>query len=191
MRVGLFFGTFNPIHTGHLIIANHVAENCDVDQVWLVVSPQNPFKKSKSLLNEYDRLHLAELAIEDNEKLRASSVEFSLPKPSYTIDTLVYLKEKYPTYTFSLIMGSDNLETLPKWKNGDLILRDYPVIVYLRPGAESPVLPQEADITMLETPLLHISATFIREQLKLGKSCRYLLPGKVLRYIEEAGLYGG
>jgi nicotinate-nucleotide adenylyltransferase len=188
MKIGLFFGSFNPIHTGHLIIANHVAENCNLDEVWLVVSPQNPFKQNSNLLNEYDRLHLVDLAIKDNEKLRSSNIEFSLPKPSYTIDTLTYLSERHPSHQFHLIMGSDNLASVPKWKNGELILKNYPIIVYERPDSE-PIQTIQGKIAHLETPLLYISASYIREQIKSGKSCRYLLPDKVREYIEEMGLY--
>ena len=117
MRVGLFFGSFNPVHTGHLIIANHVLAHSTLDQIWFVVSPQNPFKERRNLLNEYDRLHLVNLAVEGDDRLRASNIEFSLPKPSYTVDTLAYISEKYPTYQFALLMGSDNLASLKKWKN--------------------------------------------------------------------------
>jgi nicotinate-nucleotide adenylyltransferase len=188
MKIGLFFGSFNPVHVGHLIIANHVAENCNLDEVWLVVSPQNPFKKNQNLLNEYDRLHLINLAIGNHTKLKASDIEFNLPKPSYTIDTLVYLKEKYPKHEFSLIMGSDNLKGLPKWKNSEVIIKNYPIIVYQRPNEES-IENHGAIVTFLETPLLNISSTYIRQQIKHQKSCQYLLPDAVLKYIDEMNFY--
>lgn len=188
-KIGLFFGTFNPIHVGHLIIANHIAENSDLDEVWFVVSPQNPFKKNKNLLSEYDRLHLVNLAIHENEKLRACDIEFSLPKPSYTIDTLVYLKEKYPNNEFQLIMGSDNLKTLHKWKNGDLIAKNYHIIVYERPDAEIDKEKFPSNVEILATPLLHISATFIRNSIQKGNTCQYLLHPKVQAYIEEMNFY--
>jgi nicotinate-nucleotide adenylyltransferase len=135
MHIGLFFGSFNPVHIGHLFIANHIAHHSILDEVWLVVSPHNPLKDKRTLLSEYDRLHLVNLAIEGNDKLKSSNIEFSLPKPSYTIDTLVFLEEKYPQHTFSLIMGSDNLATLHKWKNGDILQQNYKIFVFKRPDA--------------------------------------------------------
>lgn len=188
MKIGLFFGSFNPVHVGHLIIANHVAENCNLDEVWLVVSPQNPFKKNQNLLNEYDRLHLINLALGNHPKLKASDIEFNLPKPSYTIDTLVYLKEKYPKNEFSLIMGSDNLKGLLKWKNSEVIIKNYPIIVYQRPSEES-TEAQDANVTFLDTPLLNISSTFIRQQIKANKNCQFLLPDAVAKYIDEMSFY--
>jgi len=134
MKIGLFFGSFNPIHIGHLIIAEHIVCNTALEEVWFIVSPQNPFKKKKNLLSEYNRLHLVNIAIKDNSKLKSSDIEFKLPKPSYTIATLVYLKEKFPNKDFSLIMGSDNLENLHKWKNSDILFRDYEIFVYKRPN---------------------------------------------------------
>ena len=131
-KIGLFFGSFNPIHIGHLILANYILENSDMEELWLVVSPQNPFKEKKSLLNDHNRLDMVQLAVKNYPKMRASNIEFSLPKPSYTIDTLTYLKEKYPNYAFALIMGEDNLESLPKWKNSEKLISDYQIIVYPR-----------------------------------------------------------
>lgn len=177
MKVGLLFGSFNPIHIGHLIIAEFVANNTDVDQVWLVVSPQNPLKPSNSLLNEYHRLHLVNLAIGDNKLLRSSDVEFKLPKPSYTIDTLTYLQEKYPTHEFSVIMGSDSYQNLSNWKNHELIRKNYRIIVYERPAFACD--PQEEKTICLKAPLLEISATQIRNLIKENKSVRYLLPDAV------------
>lgn len=136
MNIGLFFGSFNPVHTGHMIIAQHLANQPEIDQVWLVVSPHNPLKSKSSLANDYDRLHLVNLAIEDNPKIRSCKVEFDLPQPSYTIDTLAYLKEKHPQHTFALIMGSDNLLSLPKWKHYELILQNHLIYIYNRPNAD-------------------------------------------------------
>ncbi len=188
MKVGLYFGSFNPIHVGHLIIAAHVANNADVQQVWLVVSPQNPLKPSSVLLNEYHRLHLTKLAIDDDPKIKVSDVEFKLPKPSYTIDTLVYLKEKHPNHDFSIIIGSDSFQNLTRWKNFDLLIRDYEFIVYQRSGYEI-MDTFGAKITILNAPLLDISATVIRQNIKEGKSIRYLVPDKAREEIEMYGYY--
>ena len=188
MKIGLYFGSFNPIHTGHLIIASSVINQTDLQQVWLVISPQNPFKQEASLLNEYHRLHLVQLALEDDPRLRASDIEFKLPRPSYTIDTLVYLQEKYPMHEFTIIMGSDSFQNLPKWKNADLLIRNYSFVVYNRPGA--PVTNTHgAQLTVLDAPLLTISATLIRKNIQEGKSIRYLVPEKVRTYIEENNYY--
>lgn len=190
MRIGLFFGSFNPVHTGHLIIANHVLTHCDLDQIWFVVSPQNPFKERLTLLNEYDRLHLVNLAIEGDDRLRASNIEFSLPKPSYTIDTLAYLTEKHPDYQFALLMGSDNLNSLQKWKNYEAILNHYSIYIYTRPGYKKGELHDHKRVIILDdVPLMHISSTFIREQIKDGYSVRYLLPDAVRKYIDEMSYY--
>ena len=187
MRVGLFFGSFNPIHVGHLIVANTVAE--DVDRVWFVVSPQNPFKKSKSLLHEFDRLHMVELAIQDNHKLQVTDVEFSMPKPSYTIDTLVYLQEKHPQHQFNLIIGSDNLKRFDQWKNHERILQDFGLIVYPRPGVEDHPLMHHTNVTTVEAPLLDISATYIRKCVKENRSLRYLVPEAVAHHIDKQQFY--
>ena len=189
MKIGLFFGSFNPIHIGHLIIADHIANNSDLDEVWFVVSPQNPFKLKKNLLNEYDRLHLVNLAIDGNEKLKASDIEFALPKPSYTIDTLTYLKEKFKTHDFSLIMGSDNLESLHKWKNADILFRDYHFYIYNRPGHTDVKNADKANVTFVDAPQLKISSTFIRNSIKEGKTIHYILHEKVRNEIEEMGWY--
>jgi nicotinate-nucleotide adenylyltransferase len=188
MHIGLYFGSFNPIHIGHLIIAEFVASNTDVQQVWFVVSPHNPLKSTGSLLNEYNRLHLVNLAIEDNAKLKASDVEFKLARPSYTIDTLTYLQEKYPTNKFSIILGSDSYQNLPKWKNPEILKRDYSFIIYQRPG--SIVKPEpEVSATILDAPMLDISATQIRKFIKENTSTRYLLPEKVRAEIDANRYY--
>lgn len=188
MQIGLYFGSFNPVHTGHLIIASHVVNETPIQQVWMVVSPQNPFKQTQSLLNEYHRLHLVQLAVEDDSRLRASDIEFKLPKPSYTIDTLVYLQEKYPQHEFTIIMGSDGFQNLPKWKNMELLVKNYPFIVYNRPGF-SVTQNFGAQLTILEAPLLSISATHIRNNIQAGKSIAYLVPEKVREYIEANNYY--
>ena len=190
MKIGLFFGSFNPVHVGHLIIANHVANNTDLKQVWFVVSPQNPFKQSSSLLNEYNRLHMIKSAIDGENKLRASSVEFKLPKPSFTVDTLAYLAEKYPEHEFSLIMGSDGFQNLNKWKNYEVLVKNYSFFIYKRPGFE---IKQDwgANITLLTAPLLEISSTRIRDIVKEKKSIRFLVPDTVKDEIEANGYYRG
>lgn len=188
MKIGLYFGSFNPIHIGHLIIANHVANHSDVQQVWFVVSPQNPLKPSSVLLNEYHRLHLVQLAIGDDPQLKASDVEFKLPRPSYTIDTLTYLTEKYPQHQFSIIMGSDSFQNLHRWKNHEQLLAHYAIIIYKRPGytINNPITN---NIQILEAPVLEISATEIRKAIKEGKSVKYLLNEPVITEIEKTGYY--
>lgn len=188
MKIGLYFGSFNPIHNGHLIIASHVVNETDIQQVWFVVSPQNPFKPEGSLLNEYHRLHLVQLAVEDDLRFRASDIEFKLPRPSYTIDTLVYLQEKYPQHEFVIVMGSDSFQNLPKWKNAQILIDQYSFIVYNRPSF--PVTEtHKAKLIVLDAPLLTISATLIRKNIQQGKSIRYLLPEKARMYIEENHYY--
>lgn len=188
MNVGLYFGSFNPIHTGHLILAEHVLEEAKLDQIWFVVSPHNPFKQQSSLLNEYDRLHLVQLATEKEPRFKAVDIEFKLPRPSYTIDTLQYLEEKYPTHTFTIILGSDGLQNLDKWKNAEVLMKRYTFIVYTRPGFPARTdLPIQAQF--LDAPLLQISSTHIRQQIKEGRSIRYLVPDTVMDYIEESGYY--
>lgn len=187
MKIGLYFGSFNPVHTGHLIIANHVLNETDLQRIWFIVSPQNPFKSSSTLLNEYDRLHLVRIAVENDNRLRASEIEFSLPKPSYTTHTLAYLTEKYPSYQFTLIMGSDSYQNLPKWKNAETIIANYPIVVYRRPGFD--VQGERKNVTVMDAPLLEISATYIRECIQQGKSIRYLVPTVVKEEIEKGSFY--
>lgn len=188
MKIGLYFGSFNPVHNGHLIIANHVINNTDLDQVWFIVSPQNPLKPSSSLLNEYHRLHLVKSAIDGENKMKASNVEFKLPKPSFTIDTLTYLKEKYPNHQFAIIMGSDSFCNLTKWKNYQLIVQNNPLYIYERQGFQI-TNELKAKITILAAPLLQISSTHIRDLIKKGKSIRYLVPDIVKEEIENNGYY--
>lgn len=187
-KIGLFFGSFNPVHVGHMIIANYMAERTDLDQVWMVVSPHNPLKVKSSLANDYERLHLVTLAIGDNPDIWVSDIEFSLPKPSYTIDTLAYLTEKYPNYTFALIMGGDNLKTLHKWKNPEMI-RQHQIYVYDRPGYDSEKFKDQEGFTFVEAPLLQISASYIRKSIKDGYSVQYLVPDQVFEYLSEGSLY--
>lgn len=188
MNIGLYFGSFNPIHTGHLIIANHILNETLIEKLWFIVSPQNPFKQESSLLNEYHRLHLVRLATEEDNRIKASDIEFGLPKPSYTVNTLTYLSEKYPDHQFSVIMGSDSFQNLLKWKNYDVIIKNYPIYVYMRPGFE---IQNNigANLTLLDAPLLQLSSTQIRNLIKEGKSVRYMVPDKVLDEIEKGGYY--
>lgn len=189
MNIGLYFGSFNPIHNGHLIIANFIVQNTDLEQVWFVISPQNPLKKSSTLLNEYHRLYLVQVSIEDEPSLKATDIEFRLPKPSYTIDTLTYLAEKFPSHHFSVIMGSDSFQNLPEWKNYRQLLSNYPIYVYERPGFKPENVYTDAKVTFLKAPLLEISSTYIRKIISSGKSIRYLVPEKVRLEIEQNGYF--
>ncbi len=189
MKIGLFFGSFNPIHIGHMVIANYLAHYTDLDKVWVVVSPHNPLKDKSALINAYDRLEMCKLAFEDNTKIQVSDVELHLPQPSYTIDTLTYLKERYPEHQFALIMGSDNLHTLKKWKNYEIILRDYSIYVYPRPGFVNSEYKGHPNIYITNTPLMELSSTFIRNSIKTGKNIDYFLSDKVIDFIEGKSLY--
>lgn len=188
MKIGLYFGSFNPIHTGHLIIAGHIANTMDFDQLWFVISPQNPLKPGNSLLNKYHRKYLIDIAIEGEKKLRTSTIEFSLPTPSYTIDTLTYLKEKHPGDIFSIIIGSDSLQNITKWKNHELLLKNYQLLVYQRPGFEIKTDPAK-NVVPLKAPLLDISSTSIRKLIKEGKSIKFLVPDVVKEEIERNHYY--
>lgn len=182
--IGLLFGSFNPVHNGHLAIAQAVVNAAFAHEVWLVVSPQNPFKDPKSLLNQYDRLHLARLATENNPHLRASDFEFQLPKPSYTIDTLTYLQERHPHHQLVLIMGADNLQSFHRWKNYEQILKYYTIVVYPRLGYQTPIEYQNhPTVRHLDVPLIDISATYIRQLVANKASARYLVPDKVHEYM--------
>lgn len=194
MRIGLFFGSFNPIHVGHLIVANTLATTTDLEQVWFVVSPQNPFKKTKSLLHEFDRLDMVERAIADNSRLKATDVEFAMPKPSYTIDTLDVLSAKFPQHTFRLLMGEDNLEQFANWKQYERVLTEFGLYVYPRPvhpGESlnpSPFRDHPA-IRLIVAPLLDISATYIRDAIRANRSIRYMVPDVVAEMIERKKFY--
>lgn len=188
MNIGLYFGSFNPIHTGHLIIGNHVLSHCQLDRIWFVVSPQNPLKETTSLLHEHNRLHLVQLAIEQEPKFKASSIEFKLPRPSYTIDTLTHLTEKYPQHTFSIILGGDSFQNIKKWKNYPQLLAQYAIIVYNRP--HHPIDPTlSPQLTILDAPLLNISSTYIRNLVKEKKSIRFLVADAVLEEIKASRYY--
>lgn len=203
MKIGLYFGTFNPIHVGHLVIANYMADFTELNQVWMVVSPHNPLKDKTTLLTDMHRLALVKVAIDDNSKLRACDIEFNLPKPSYTSTTLAYLKEKYPENEFALIMGEDNLRTLHKWKNHETILKNHKIYVYprvLTTQEEAEVsdinakigndFSQNANVIFCEeAPVMKVSATFVRNAIKDGKDVRYLLTEPVHKYIEEMHFY--
>ena len=188
MKIGLYFGSFNPVHIAHLIIANHVLNETEIEKIWFVVSPQNPFKEENNLLNEYHRLHLVRLATEDDTRIKASDIEFTLPRPSYTTTTLSYLADKYPEHEFCIIMGSDSFQNLHKWKNFQVIVKNYLLYVYLRPGfdIENNI---GANIHVLNAPLLQLSSTQLRKCIKEGKSVRYMIPDKVLEEIEKGGYY--
>jgi len=188
VNIGLYFGSFNPIHTGHLIIANHVLNETPLEKLWFIVSPQNPLKPSSSLLNEYNRLHLVRLAVESDNRLKASDIEFHLPRPSYTVDTLAYLDEKYPDHSFCIIMGSDSFQNLEKWKNYETIVKNYALYVYKRPGFD---ISNNigAKLIILDAPLLQLSATRIREYIRGGKSVRYMVPDKVFEEIAKGNYY--
>ena len=188
-KTGLFFGSFNPIHVGHLIIANHMVQYTDLDEVWFVISPHNPLKKKATLLADHHRYAMVNLAVEENPNLWASNIEFSLSQPSYTVHTLAYLEEKYPEKEFVLIMGGDNLNSLPKWKNYQHILDNYSIFVYPRPGEKLPDLATHKSISMVEAPLMQISSSFIRNSIKEGKSVEYLLSNCVFEYLTEMHFY--
>jgi len=187
-KIGLFFGSFNPIHIGHLAIANYIVEFTDINQIWFIISPHNPLKKKATLLNDNQRFYMTNLAVEDDPRFKASNIEFNLPQPSYTINTLTYLKEKYPKNKFALIMGGDNLKYLHKWKNYLEILKNYQIVVYPRPGIKT-TIPENSKINIIDAPLMEISASFIRNAIKTGKDIRYFLPEKVYQYIDEMNLY--
>ena len=191
MKIALFFGSFNPVHVGHMIIASYVVQHTDVDQLWMIVSPHNPHKVKASLAKDHDRLHLVRLAIGDHEKLRASNIEFDLPKPSYTIETLTYLKEKHPNYNFNLIMGGDNLNSFHKWKNYEVILSRYELFVYprLSPNKAITSFENHPKITKVLAPIMEISSTFIRNGIKDQKNIRPLLPQNVWQYLDEMNFY--
>jgi nicotinate-nucleotide adenylyltransferase len=190
MKVGLFFGTYNPVHVGHMVIANYMVEFTDLDQVWMVVTPQNPFKQKESMLKDYDRLHLVKLAIGDDLNIKASDIEFGLPQPNYTSDTLAYLEEKSPEHQFVLIMGADNLQHFKKWKNSDHLLSNYMLYVYPRVDSEEGgALSKHPNVKMVDAPIMKISSSFIRAAIKDGKKVIHYMPSAVANYVDEMNLY--
>jgi nicotinate-nucleotide adenylyltransferase len=191
MKIGLYFGTFNPIHIGHLIIANHLAEYSGLDQIWMVVTPHNPLKNKQTLLDDYQRLQLVFLATEDYPKIKPSDIEFKLPQPNYTVNTLAHLQEKFPQHIFSLIMGEDNLKSLHKWKNHEIILQNHEIYVYPRisSGEDNLTFKNNPKIHIIDAPIVEISSTFIRENIKNKKNVQPLLPSKVWEYIDHNNLY--
>ncbi|AUC74502.1 nicotinate (nicotinamide) nucleotide adenylyltransferase [Olleya sp. Bg11-27] len=191
MKIGLYFGSFNPIHIGHLIIANQMVENSDLDQIWFVVTPHNPFKKKSSLLDNYQRLEMVYLATKDYDTLKESDIEFNLPQPNYTVNTLAYLTEKYPDKDFSLIMGEDNLKSFHKWKNYQVILDNHHIYVYPRisTGTIETQFDNHPKIHSVEAPIMEISSTLLRNSIKAGKNIKPLLPEHVWAYLDEMNFY--
>lgn len=189
MRIGLFFGSFNPVHIGHMALANYMASFTDLQQVWFVVSPHNPLKKKASLLDQNQRLHMVNLAIGDHPKMKSSSIEFALPQPSYTVNTLAHLAEKYPEHEFSLIIGEDNLETFPKWKNYEYILEHHDLYVYPRPGCIQTELHRHPRVKLTQAPFMDISSTFIRDSLRSGKDVSFFMPLSTWNYVDEMSFY--
>jgi len=188
-KTGLYFGSFNPVHIGHLAIAGYVCSFAGLDELWFVVSPHNPLKEKKTLLDDYQRLELVRLATEDDERFRVSDIEFHMPQPSFTIDTLIYLGEKYPDREFRLVMGSDGLKTFKRWKNFEQIIKNYHRIVYPRPGMSREEILTHPNITLVDAPLMEISSSFIRQAIADNKDIRHFLPEKVYRYVREMHFY--
>ncbi len=189
MKTGLYFGSFNPIHIGHLAIANFMIEFSDLEQLWFVVSPHNPLKEKKTLLKDYHRLEMVELAVGNDDRFRASNIEFNLPTPSYTIDTLIYLEERNPGREFQLVMGADGLRTFHKWKNADLIVEKYHRLIYPRPGVNMDAVSLLPNATIVDAPLMEISSSFIRKAIREGKDIRHLVPAPTYKYMREMHFY--
>jgi nicotinate-nucleotide adenylyltransferase len=194
-ETGLFFGSFNPVHIGHMAIANYIAEYSNLQEIWFIVSPHNPLKNKESLLKDRDRLYMTELAIGDDPRFRVSDIEFTLPQPSYTIDTLAHLVEKNPSRTFTMIMGEDNLSTIHKWKNAEMLVRQYPIFVYPRlyPGTgtneQAKEIISHASVRKIDAPVMEISGTFIRKAIKEGRDVSWFVPAPVWKYIREMHFY--
>ncbi|MES2565623.1 MAG: nicotinate (nicotinamide) nucleotide adenylyltransferase [Bacteroidota bacterium] len=189
MHIGLFFGSFNPIHVGHMVMANYMLSFTDLEQVWLVVSPHNPLKEKSSLLDQNQRLHMVNLAIGDHPDLKSSNIEFGLSQPSYTVNTLAHLKEKYPQHIFSLIMGEDNLQSFTKWKNYEEILKNHFIYVYPRAGSEVEELKNHSNVVMTNAPIMEISSTMIRQSIKAKKDVSFFVPKTVWEYLDEMHFY--
>lgn len=188
-KVGLFFGSFNPIHIGHMIIASHVADHTDLKEIWFVVSPHNPLKNKSSLLADHHRLALVRRAIEHDSRFKASDIEFHLEQPSYTSVTLAHLKEKHPNVEFALIMGGDNLASLPKWKNYESILSNYQIVLYNRPEFDADQMLEKGRVTVVDAPQMHISSSHIRQEIAAGKTVKYLMPLEAWQYLDEMNFY--
>ena len=191
MKIGLYFGTFNPIHVGHMIIANHMAEHSDLDQIWLVVTPHNPHKEKTTLLDDYQRLHMVTLATEDFTKIKPSDIEFKLQQPNYTVNTLAHMEEKYPNHEFVLIMGEDNLNSFHKWKNYEVILKNHEIYVYPRKNSDkiNEQFVAHNKIKRVDAPIIELSSTFIRDNIKSKKNVAPMLPQKVWDYIDSSAFY--
>ena len=188
-KTALFFGTFNPVHIGHLIIAEYFVEHSDLKELWFVITPSNPLKKKSSLLDEHHRYYMTNMAIEDDSRFKACDIEFKLPYPSYTAHTLTCLREKYPKKEFVLIMGEDNIENIEKWRNWEFILENFQIYVYPRIGYHGDKYREHPSVKLVNAPIIEISSTMIRENIKAGKNVKYLLPPKVEQYIDEMNFY--
>ena len=188
-EIGLYFGSFNPIHIGHMIIANYFVEHTSLDEVWFIISPHNPLKKKSTLLDDHQRYYMVQLAVEDDARFKASNIEFHMEQPSYTIHTLVALAEKYPDYDFALLMGSDNLASFHKWKNHNEILENHKLMVYQRPGIDGGPYTEHPSVSLHQAPLMEISSSYIRNEIKAQKEVSYFLPPKVCEYISEMNFY--
>lgn len=189
MKIGLYFGSFNPVHVGHLIIANHMLMYSDMERLWFVLSPQNPFKEKRSLLDDYHRLEMLHLAIGDNYQLRASDIEFGLPRPSYTVTTLAHLMERFPEHEFGLIMGADNLQHFHRWKNYEVMLENHILYVYPRLGSASCTLGEHPHVRLIQAPIMEISSSQIRQMIRQGKNVEPLLPCGVFSYLDRNNFY--
>lgn len=189
MKIGLFFGSFNPIHIGHLALSNYIVEFSDLQQIWFVVSPHNPLKEKKTLLDDYARLELVEMAINDDPRFNICDIEFKLPQPSYTIDTLTYLKEKYPSHEFAIIMGSDGLKTFHKWKNNEQIIKNHKRFIYPRYPDNKDFIKEHKNVIIVEAPKIEISSTLIRSAIRSNKDMRHFLPKRVFEEIDRCGYY--
>ncbi|MCF8379469.1 MAG: nicotinate-nucleotide adenylyltransferase [Bacteroidales bacterium] len=189
MKTGLFFGSFNPIHNGHMAIAEYIIENTDLEELWFIVSPMNPLKKKKTMLEDHHRLELVYLAVGDDIRFKVSDIEFSMPKPSFTVDTLTYLSEKYPNREFEIILGSDNLMNFHRWKNSEILIQHYKRLVYPRHGNEMPDILKHKNIEIVQAPRIEISSSFIRESISKGKKVKFFMPLAVWNYIDEMNFY--
>lgn len=189
MEIALFFGSFNPVHNGHMAIAEYIYEYSEIDELWFIVSPQNPLKRKHSMLDDHHRLEMVYRAINDDPRFKVSDIEFHMPKPSYTVDTLTYLTEKYPSHTFSMILGADNLQSFNRWKNCELLVEKYKRIVYPRHGVSRDEILSHKNIEIVNAPQIEISSSFIRSAISEGKKVKYFLPSRVWEYLDEMAFY--